>query len=93
MKNPLPLPSKRFLKNTTNFKHQQCINEVSQNNTMENNDKIFVILSITDKGKGIGPDILSGLFTKFTTKSSQGTGLGLCLAKSIIEAHGGQIWA
>lgn len=54
---------KKILKNTTNFKHQQRINEVGQNNTMENNDKIFVILSITDKGKGIGPDILLGLFT------------------------------
>ncbi|HEU5120310.1 MAG TPA: HAMP domain-containing sensor histidine kinase [Candidatus Nitrosocosmicus sp.] len=59
---------------------------------MENKDKIFVILSITDKGKGIDPDILPRLFTKFTTKSSQGTGFGLYLAKSIIEAHGGQIW-
>jgi len=39
------------------------MNEVSQNNTMENNDKIFVILTITDKGKGIGPDILPRLIT------------------------------
>ncbi|MGE4117562.1 MAG: hypothetical protein AB7F29_09875 [Candidatus Nitrosocosmicus sp.] len=39
---------KKILKNTTNFKHQQSINEVNHNNTMENKDKIFVILSITD---------------------------------------------
>lgn len=52
---------------------------------MENKDKIIAILSITDKGKGIDPEILQRLLTKFATKSSQSTGLGLYLAKSIIE--------
>lgn len=52
-----------------------------------------VIVSIKDQGKGIDRAILPRLFTKFATKSSQGTGLGLYIAKNIIEAHGGQIWA
>jgi signal transduction histidine kinase len=51
------------------------------------------IVSITDTGKGIDPDIMNRLFTKFSTKSETGTGLGLFICKSIIEAHGGKIWA
>ncbi|MDQ4073607.1 MAG: ATP-binding protein [Thermoproteota archaeon] len=53
----------------------------------------MVIVSIKDSGKGIDKEILSRLFTKFATKSDKGTGLGLYIAKSIVEAHGGQIWA
>jgi two-component system, OmpR family, sensor histidine kinase VicK len=59
----------------------------------ENNDKKELIVSITDTGSGINRDIFTKLFSKFVTKSSQGTGLGLYISKSIIEAHGGRIWA
>ena len=52
-----------------------------------------VIVSVKDTGSGIDPAILPRLFTKFATKSITGTGLGLFIAKSIIEAHGGRIWA
>ena len=50
------------------------------------------IVSIKDNGKGIDQEIFSRLFTKFATKSFQGTGLGLYIAKKIIESHGGRIW-
>lgn len=53
------------------------------------NDKIVV--SISDTGPGIDSEILPRLFMKFATKSSTGTGLGLFVSKSIIEAHGGKI--
>jgi signal transduction histidine kinase len=59
----------------------------------ENNDKKELIVSITDTGSGINRDIFTKLFSKFVTKSSQGTGLGLYISKSIVEAHGGRIWA
>jgi signal transduction histidine kinase len=51
------------------------------------------IISLKDTGIGIDPQILPRLFTKFTTKSYEGTGLGLYISKSIVEAHGGRIWA
>ncbi|MGN6629861.1 MAG: sensor histidine kinase, partial [Candidatus Nitrosocosmicus sp.] len=53
----------------------------------------FAIVTIRDTGKGIDPEIMPRLFTKFTSRSFQGTGLGLYICKSIVEAHGGRIWA
>jgi signal transduction histidine kinase len=52
-----------------------------------------VTVSIKDTGQGIDPEIFPRLFTKFATKSYHGTGLGLFISKSIVEAHGGRIWA
>jgi signal transduction histidine kinase len=52
-----------------------------------------IIVSIADSGKGIDPEIIPRLFTKFSTKSEKGTGLGLFICKNIVEAHGGRIWA
>lgn len=52
-----------------------------------------VIITVKDTGEGIDLDILPRLFSKFVTKSYQGTGLGLYICKSIVEAQGGKIWA
>ncbi len=53
-----------------------------------------VIISVIDTGTGIDPEIFARLFTKFATKSeTRGTGLGLFISKSIVESHGGKIWA
>jgi signal transduction histidine kinase len=51
------------------------------------------VICIKDTGRGIDSDIMPRLFTRFASKSFQGTGLGLFISKSIIEAHGGRIWA
>ncbi len=59
----------------------------------EENKDGQAIVSVKDTGTGIDSEIIPRLFTKFTTKSQTGTGLGLFLSKSIIEAHGGKIWA
>ena len=49
------------------------------------------IVRIRDTGTGIHPRVESKLFSKFVTNSSSGTGLGLFISKSIVEAHGGKI--
>src|SRR5215467_2429634 len=50
-------------------------------------------VSIKDSGSGIDPEIKPKLFSKFVTNSPGGTGIGLFVSKSIVEAHGGRIWA
>ena len=54
-----------------------------------------VIVKIKDTGIGMPSNILPNLFSKFATGSTfkRGIGLGLFISKSIIEAHGGKIWA
>jgi signal transduction histidine kinase len=52
-----------------------------------------ILVSVKDTGSGIDSEILPRLFSKFATKSYQGTGLGLFISKGIIEAHGGKVWA
>ena len=66
--------------------------EISVNITTDDTDQ-QVIVSVTDTGQGIDPEIMPRLFTKFATKSIVGTGLGLYISKRIIESHGGKIWA
>lgn len=51
------------------------------------------VVHIKDTGPGIKPEVLPKLFSKFVTNSPGGTGVGLFISKSIVEAHGGKIWA
>jgi signal transduction histidine kinase len=59
----------------------------------EEDNQQQVLVSVKDSGTGIHSDIIPRLFSKFATKSEKGTGLGLFISKSIVEAHGGKIWA
>ncbi len=76
----------KFTKNGT-----VTINTSLNHNT--NNHNKEAIVTITDTGSGIAPEIMPKLFSKFVTSSQNGTGLGLFISKGIIEAHGGRIWA
>jgi len=53
----------------------------------------WVELAVKDTGIGIDPDQLPDLFEPFVTTKGEGTGIGLTISKTIVEAHGGRIWA
>jgi signal transduction histidine kinase len=54
-------------------------------------DKDAVLITVADQGKGIPPENLSNIFHPFFTTKGHGTGLGLSLARRIVESHGGTI--
>ncbi len=53
----------------------------------------LVQISVQDTGSGIPPEILKNLFKPFTTTKQSGMGVGLSISRTIIESHGGKIWA
>jgi signal transduction histidine kinase len=52
-----------------------------------------VLVSVADRGVGISAENADRLFTAFFTTKSSGMGMGLSICRSIIDAHGGQLWA
>jgi PAS domain S-box-containing protein len=56
-------------------------------------DHTSVIVAVRDSGPGIAPDHFDRVFEAFYTTKSSGVGMGLSICRSIIDAHGGRLWA
>ena len=54
---------------------------------------VAVVLTIEDSGRGLDPEQISRIFDSFYTTKPGGIGVGLAISRSIIEAHGGALWA
>ena len=76
-----------LLSNALKFTREGIISIISEKKDSQ------IVVSIKDTGTGIHPEIMPRLFSKFATKSQSGIGLGLFISKSIVEAHGGKMWA
>ena len=57
------------------------------------NDSEMVQISVADTGSGLAPEVISQLFQPFVTTKQNGMGVGLSICRSIVESHGGKIWA
>jgi signal transduction histidine kinase len=79
----------RFTKEATAVDKQKK-GEIIVSCDVFNND--YAVVKVNDNGLGIDSEILPKLFTKFASKSKNGTGLGLYICKNIIESFGGRIW-
>jgi signal transduction histidine kinase len=85
-----------LLDNSLKFSEKQGVITITlriPKKNIEGGSKEILEIVVKDTGSGISKDIFPYLFTKFSTRSFQGTGLGLFISKSIIEAHEGKILA
>jgi C4-dicarboxylate-specific signal transduction histidine kinase len=73
--------------------HSEPKAENSERSGSASGEGADLLITVRDSGPGLDPQLLNRLFEPFYTTKSQGLGMGLAISRSIIEAHGGQLWA
>jgi signal transduction histidine kinase len=81
-----------LLNNAIKFTKQGEIFVSTEKKDNNNSNNPYALVTVKDTGEGIDPEILPKIFSKFITKSFEGLGLGMYIAKNIVEAHDGKIW-
>jgi signal transduction histidine kinase len=52
----------------------------------------LIKVCVTDNGAGVGDEMTSRLFESFATSKPEGMGLGLAISRTLVQAHGGELW-
>jgi signal transduction histidine kinase len=93
LSNAVKFTKKGTIRVTTQIKEEEEEQDDQNDDRSGGGSDKVVVISIKDTGSGISPEMFPRLFSKFASNSFEGTGLGLFIAKSIVEAHRGKIWA
>jgi C4-dicarboxylate-specific signal transduction histidine kinase len=68
-----------------------CSRELLVSSSLENRD--YVLVSVCDSGMGLDPQQIERVFDAFFTTKPDGIGMGLSISRTIVETHGGRLWA
>jgi two-component system sensor kinase FixL len=80
-----------LMRNAIEAMHDATRRELTLSTAELPNDMVEV--SVSDTGPGIAPEIAAQLFHPFVTTKPQGMGVGLSISRTIVESHGGKLWA
>lgn len=80
-----------LIRNAVEAMHRSQRRRIDIRSIADDSDLVTVI--VADSGPGLSPEMLKTLFQPFHSSKEKGMGLGLSISRSIIEAHGGRIWA
>ncbi|WP_146193550.1 PAS domain-containing protein [Sphingosinicella humi] len=80
-----------LIRNSVQAMKEQPTREIRISTALSSDDMVEV--SVADTGIGLSPDIRDALFSPFRSTKAEGMGIGLSISRTIVEAHGGRIWA